>query len=111
MVVSFLREGGDGRKAYTLTLCIIFEGSKIQSFALPYLLKLIVFFILLAKQALRKFPQRMSGWTLSSLELRLPGKVPSARISSFVVQPLMKRKCDPLMISMFLVNLKHLQFT
>ena len=37
-----------------------FEGSKIQSFVLPYLLNLIVFF-LLAKQTLRMFPQRMSG--------------------------------------------------
>ena len=37
-----------------------FEGNKIQSFDLPYLLILIVFF-LLAKQALRMFPQRMSG--------------------------------------------------
>ena len=26
-------------------------------------------------------------------------------------QSLMKKKCDPLMISMFLVNLKHLQVT
>ena len=45
MVVSVLRDGTDEKKACTQTLCIIFEGSKIQSFALPYLLNLIVFFI------------------------------------------------------------------
>ena len=43
MVVSFLRDGTDEKKACTQTLCIIFEGSKIQSFALPYLLVLIVY--------------------------------------------------------------------
>ena len=43
----------------TYFLCS-FEGSNTQIFALPYLLILIVFF-LLAKQALRMFPQRMSG--------------------------------------------------
>ena len=50
------------------------------------------FFFLLAKQALRKFPQRMSGQTFSSLELRLPGKVPSARISSFAVLAIKEKK-------------------
>ena len=37
-----------------------FEESNTQSFVLSYLLILIVFF-LLTKQALRMFPQRMSG--------------------------------------------------
>ena len=37
-----------------------FEESNTQSLALPYLLIFIVFFSL-AKQALRMFPQRMSG--------------------------------------------------
>ena len=37
-----------------------FEESNTQSFALPYLLILIVFFSL-AKQALMVFPHRMSG--------------------------------------------------
>ena len=37
-----------------------FEESNTQSFALPYLLILIVFFSL-AKQTLRMFSQRMSG--------------------------------------------------
>ena len=56
MVVSFLREGRDGRKTRLVHRRLYnFEGSKIQSFALPYLLTLIVFF-LLAKQALMMFP-------------------------------------------------------
>ena len=50
-----------------------FEESNTQSFALPYLPILIVFFSL-AKQALRMFPQRMSGWAFCLLELRKLGK-------------------------------------
>ena len=47
MVVSFLRDGRmDGWKKGLYTDALYnFEGSKIQSFALPYLLNLIVFFI------------------------------------------------------------------
>ena len=68
-----------------------FEGSNTQSFALPYPLTLIVSF-LLAKQALRMFSQRMSGQTFFLLELRKMGKVPNAKIGSFVVSTFNEEK-------------------
>ena len=71
-----------------------FEGSNTQSFALPYLLILIVFF-LLAKQALRMYPQRMSGYAFCLLELRKLGKVPNAKIGSFVVSAFNEEKVRP----------------
>ena len=50
-------------------LCIVFQESNTQSFALPYLLNLFsLLFLFLATQTLRMFSQRMSGQAFCFLE-------------------------------------------
>ena len=39
------------------------------------------------------------------------GKVPDTKVEVSLFQFLMKRKCDPLMVFIFLVNLKSLKIT
>ena len=54
------------------------------------------------------FPQRMSGEAFVSWSEESRVSFQMQKLEVLLFQLLMKRKCDPLMVSMFLVNLKRL---
>ena len=68
-------------------------------------------FLFLTKQTLRMFPQRMSGEAFVSWSEESRVSFQMQKLEVLLFQLLMKRKCDPLMVFMFLVNLKCLKIT
>ena len=87
-----------------------FSESNTQSSALPYLLILFsLLFLFLANQTLRMFSQRMSGKAFCFLVKKKLGKVPDTKVELLLFQFLMKRKCELLVVFIFLVNLKSIK--